>query len=110
MINITFQLGTEFISIKIEGNSLFFMDANSGQVTTLEGLNINKPGVLKEFPDLENEVEWRKIAIERLKEYMRKIESEKEKMNYIIGELSKWGYKPLFYQVAGFRVKKINEK
>ena len=109
MINGTFKLAGDLVSVKIEGNSLAFFDISTGQMTTLEGLRMSKAGVLKEFPDLKHEIDWRKIAIERLKTHMKTIETEMKKMNYIKGELIKFGYEPLHYQKSGFRTRKFGE-
>ena len=47
--------------------------------------------------------DWRKEAINRLKEHIKKMNSEMEAMNYIKDELTKQGYTALFLQRAGFR-------
>ena len=109
MIKGTFRLGGDQIEVVIKGNELLFFDVSSQLITTLEGLNIEKRGVIKEFPDLENNSNWKKEAINRLKEHMKKYEKEKDKLNYVRGELVKFGYTALFYQEAGFRPKKFNE-
>jgi len=107
MITATFKLAGQQVSIKIEGNSLSFFDVNTGMVSTIEGLKLSKSGVIKEHPDLEDNEDWRKIAIKRLKEYMKKIKTEMEKIIYVKDELRKSGYSPLFYQKKGWRVKKF---
>lgn len=108
MITATYQLGPQQISAKVEGNALLFFDAESGMITTLEGLRFSRAGVLKEFPDLKEEKEWRKVALERLKEHLKTFQTEKEKMNYVTRELVRFGgYLPLFWQQKGFRVKQF---
>lgn len=107
MINATFQLGSDLISIKVEGNNLGFFDIGTGQMTTLEGLRLSKSGVLKEFSDLKDDANWRKKAIERLKKHIKTIKTEMNKMIYVKDELIKFGYEPLHYQKAGFRTQKF---
>lgn len=102
MIKGTMSFAGEASNIIVDGNNLMFNDT-SGKITTIEGLRIDRSGVIKEFPDLENDDEWRKKAIERLKEHMRKIETEKEKLDYVKSELEKFGWVALFKQQAGFR-------
>ncbi len=79
----------------------------SGQITTLEGLRFSKVGVLKEFPDLKDNPDWKIKAINRLKEHMKNKKTEMEKMLYVKEELNKFGYECLFYQRAGHRQKKF---
>lgn len=107
MINATFQLASDLVSVKVEENNLCFFDVGSGQVTTLEGLRMSKAGVLKEFPDLKDEIEWKKFAIDRLKDHMKSFNTEMEKMIYIKNELIKFGYAPLHYAKQGFRPQKF---
>ena len=105
-IKLTLKLGGEIINVIIDGNVLMFVDSN-GTLTTLEGLKISKGGVIKEHPDLEENPEWRKIAIERLKEHMKNLETEERKVEYVKNELVKFGYYPLYKQRAGFRPEKF---
>lgn len=107
MINATFKLASELVSVKVEGNNLAFFDVGTGQATTIEGLRLSKAGVLKEHPDLKDNKDWRLIAIDRLKEYIKKFKTEMDKMNYVKEELNKFGYEPLHYQKAGFRPQKF---
>jgi len=84
-----------------------FYDVSSQMITTIEGIKLDKSGVIKEFPDLKDDEEWRKKSIERLKEHMKKYETEQEKLDYVKLELIKFGWKPLYSQIAGFRPKKF---
>ena len=110
MIKLTFSLGGEVAEIIIDGNNLFFYDTSSQMTTTIEGLKLSKSGVIKEFPDLRNDIEWKSKAIERFKEHVRRIADEKDKKNYIKEELKKFGWKPLYWQKAGWRQKKFNNE
>lgn len=108
MIKCTFRLIDEIVEVIIQGNNLFFVDTK-GTITTIEGLKFDKAGVIREFSDLKDDEEWKRKSIERFKEYYRKLETEKEKMEYIKQELTKSGYEPLFFQIAGFRRQKFKE-
>jgi hypothetical protein len=105
MIQAQFRIGGDIVVAIVDGNNLMFGDAD-GQLTTIEGLKLSKGGVIKEFPDLENNEEWRLIAIQRFKEKVKMFNKEMDKINYIKEDLIKFGYEPLFYQQAGSRTKK----
>ena len=107
MIQAQIRLGGEVNSVIVKGNELLFQDVSSGQTVGLPGLRLSKAGALKEHPDLKDNPDWRKISIDRLKEHVKKFSTEMEKINYIKKELEKFGYEPMFYQKAGWRVKKF---
>lgn len=107
MIKASFKLGSEVIEVIIGTQGLLFFDVSSGVITPIQGLKLSKSGVLKEFPDLENDEEWDKKAVKRLKKHLQKIQSEDGKINYVIEELRKHGYQPLYKQRGGHRPKKI---
>jgi len=103
MILAVFRLGGEEVEVIIKEGNLFFRDLSTGSMTTIEGLRLNKSGVIKQFPDLDNNESWKKEAIERFKIHINKMKKEKDKINYIREELEMHGYEPLFMQRAGFR-------
>lgn len=103
----TFQLGGDIVITEVDGNSVMFLDGATGMVAPIEGLRINRAGVIKEFPDLDNDEDWRKKAIDRFKAHIAKMDTEDNKLNYIITDLVKFGYTPLFKQKAGWRPEKI---
>lgn len=107
MIKGTFKLSQDVVEVIVDGNNLMFFDVSSGLITTIEGLRLDKFGVIEEFPDLNEDDNWRKKAIERLKEHMKKFDKELDKMNYVKDELIKFGYIPLYKQKAGFRSEKF---
>jgi len=109
MIKGTFRFGGEIIEVVIDNNNLLFHDTHSQMTTTVDGLRLSKAGVIKEFPDLKDNKEWKKIAVKRLKEHVKKITGEINKLNYVKGELNKHGYEPLYYQRGGHRPKKWNK-
>ena len=78
-------------------------------MTTIEGLRLSKGASLKEFPDLDNDPDWKKKTIVRLKEKMNTYNTEMEKTEYVRDELVKQGYQALFFQRAGFRPQKFKE-
>ena len=107
MINATFKLGGELVSVKVENNNLYFFDIGSGLIAPIEGLKLNRNGVIKEHPDLENNPNWKLIAIKRLKKHLKTKKTEMNKILYVKDELIKFGYEPLNYAKAGFRPQKF---
>ena len=105
-IQMTLQYEGDNLAIIVEGNNFMVMD-DSGTVTTIEGLKLDYNGVMKEHPDLVDDPDWNKKAKERFKEYLKKFKTEMDKIKYSKDELTKWGYKALFYQKAGFRPSKF---
>lgn len=103
MIKGTFALASEVVEVIIKENELLFYDVGSQTFTTIEGLKLDLKGVIKEFPELEGNDDWKKIAISRLKEKIKSYNTELEKIYYVKDELIKYGYKALFIQRAGFR-------
>ena len=71
------------------------------------GLKLNYSGTIKEFPDLKDNLDWRKIAIERFKKRIREMNNEEEISQYIINDLKKYGYIPKLKQKKGFRIQRI---
>lgn len=110
MIKATFRIGGEVTEVIVDWNNIMFHDTHSQMTTSIEGLRFSKAGVLKEHPDLKDNIDWKKIAAERLKEHIKKMNNEVEKINYVKKELVKHGYKPLYYQRGGFRPKKWNKE
>lgn len=107
MIIGVFQLGGDQVEVIIDKENTMFRDTSSGTTTTIHGLKLNKPGVIKEHPDLKEDAEWKLKAIDRLKEHIKSFKTEDKKINYIKDELSKHGYTPLFKQKAGWRPAKF---
>lgn len=104
---ITFKFGGDNIEVIIDENNVLFSDIATGLISTIEGLKISKGGVIKEFPDLKDDPEWKKKALDRFKQKLKSMKSPQEKIGYVIYELKKYGYEPLFSQRAGHRPKKI---
>lgn len=109
MIELIFYLGKDIILVRIEGNSVYFSNSEYGQVySDISGLKLNKEGVIREFPDLKLDLEWREKAIKRFKEHIRSLPNEGSVSDYVIKELRGQGYIPKFRQLKGFRREKIN--
>lgn len=108
MIDVIFSLGTEVIMVRVLGFHAFFRTmAFGGQLVPIDNLKLNKVGVIREHPDLENDPEWRTKSIQRFKEHLKKLNSEITRMNYIIDELNKYGYKAIQWHREGHRSKKL---
>lgn len=108
MIGVIFSFGSEIVEVRVKDNNVFFRTSNSINFGDIDGIKLNKSGVIKEFPDLEDKEDWQKQARDRFKEKIRKMETEQEKIKYIIEDLSKWGYKPLYIQKQGHRQVRIH--
>ena len=103
MIGAILTLASEVVEIRVKENEVYFKSANNLTWATIDGLKLNYNGVIKEFPDLEGEPGWKQQAIERFKEKISKLKTEDEKIDYVIEDLKKHGYKPKYKQKQGFR-------
>lgn len=108
MIDLIFHLGSEIILVRIEGNRIMLGNTiYGGQMATIDGLQLSYEGVIKEFPDLKGESNWKKEAIFRFKNKINEMKNEDEIAEYIIEDLKKYGYVPKLKQKKGFRMEKI---
>lgn len=108
MIQVVFRLASEKILVTIDGETIKFANTSQGmQESTIENLQLSKPGVVKEFPDLKDNENWRKEAINRFKKHIKSLKTEDERVNYLIEDLKKHGYIAEAKQKKGFRVEKI---
>ena len=73
----------------------------------IEGIKLEKAGCIKEHPDLKENNNWKDETIKRFKQKIKDYETEKQRMKYIISDLTKHDYKPLYYQQQGHRPIKI---
>lgn len=104
MIDLIFHWANDVVLVRINGHSVLFGNTMSGnKLGDISGLKLDFKSTIKEFPDLENDIEWKEKAIERFKEHIRTLDKEEEIANYIIHELTDKGYIPKLKQVAGFR-------
>jgi len=107
MIGLIFSFGTELVEVRIEGKKVYFRNSNLQQFATIEGIKLSEAGAIREFPDLKGNKEWRKIVIERFKEKIKAMKTEEEISKYIINDLKKYGYVPMYKKRKGFRPEKI---
>lgn len=105
MIGIIFQYGSELVETRVDGHNLSFRTSTFGsQFVPIDSLYFSKEGVVKEYPDLENDPLWKVKAIERFKEEMKKLNSENKVADFVIKDLQKYGYIPKYKQKQGHRV------
>lgn len=107
MIGVIFQFGLDNVEIRIDKSNVCFRTSQLDSFTTIDGLRLDKSGVIKEFPDLKENKEWQDIARERFKDKMKLLNNEPEILEYIINDLRKFGYIPMYKQISGFRPVKI---
>lgn len=102
-----FSLGSERIIIRIIQDNILFVDLKTNMMSPIEGLKLNKEGVIKEHPDLKDDVEWKQKAIQRFVNRIKGFNTEMERMDFMIKEMREMGYTPLLLQRDGFRPTKI---
>lgn len=106
-MDLTFQAGSGAVIARVLGKRLFFIQYvnNSPVMFPLEKINFPKEGMLKEFPDLEGREynEMKNIAVERIREHLGKMNTEKEVEEYIKKELEGIGCKLIMKSKPGFR-------
>lgn len=108
MIDILFEFLGDIILIKVDGNNVMFANSTYGnRLATIDGLKLDRKGVIKEFPDLLNDENWRVVAIQRFKNKVSNMKTEEEIVSYVIDDLKKFGYVPKLKQKQGFRAEKI---
>lgn len=104
MIDVLFSFGNETVLVRIDGSNIHLANSEYGaMMATIDGIRLSKSGVIKEFPDLADDNDWRAKAIYRFKEKLKSFSTEEERVTYVIDDLSKHGYKPIFKQKIGFR-------
>lgn len=110
MIELLFKHNISFILVRIKGHNIEFANTTYGaKVATFEGLALDYSGVIKEFPDLENDPQWRTKTIERFKTKINSMSSEDDIAFYIVDDLTKFGYKLLSKTKDGFRPVRIRD-
>lgn len=108
MIEGIFLFGPEIILIRVEGHKVEFGNTSYGaKLTNIEGLQLSKSGVEKEFPDLIDNPFWKEEAIKRFKENIKSLHGEKVIMSYIKKELEPYGYILKRYKQNGYREVKL---
>ena len=103
MIGVIFEYAGEIIEVRIQETKVFFRTSKSPQFATIDGIKLDKSGVIKEFPDLKDNEDWQKEARERFKDKIEKMKTEEERVKYVIEDLTKFGYKARYIQKQGHR-------
>ena len=104
MIDLIFNHANEVVIVRINNRDIRFGNTTFGaKMASIDGLKLDYHGTILEFPDLKDEVDWRKKAIERFKEHVKILDSEDLIAKYIIYELRNKGYTPKLMQKAGHR-------
>jgi hypothetical protein len=108
MIDVLFTLGPDTVLIRIDGSNLLFTNVSANSwLVPIENLKLSQKGVVKEFPDLDGDEEWKEKAIERFKNHVKKLETDEEKMDYVVKDLAKYGYVLKAYQKKGGRMVRV---
>ncbi len=107
MIGIVFQFGADVVEVRIENKTVFFRTSQFTNFGDIDGIKLNKVGVLREFPDLKDKEDWMSIVRKRFKDKIKQMKTERQRADYIMEDLTKYGYKPMWEQVSGFRPKKF---
>lgn len=108
MIGVIFNYGSERVEVIIDTTNCYFRTGQfGGALAPIDLLKIDKAGSIKEHPDLANRNDWKEETIKRFKDKLKKLKTEKERMKYVIDDLSKIGYKPVYIQRSGHRPQKI---
>ncbi len=106
-MKLTFEKLGEKVEICINGHHLLFSQGTI-QMATIDGLRLDYDGVVKEYPNLKDDKEWRIKAIENFKNKIKELDTEKEVAQYVIKDLKKHDYELTNAQKDGFRaIKKL---
>ncbi len=107
MIGIIFKFGSGIVEVRVKENNVFFRTNPTQGFGDIDGIKLNKVGVLREFPDLKDKDNWQQEARKRFKEKIKQMKTEREKVEYIKEDLKKYGYEPYAEQIEGFRPKRL---
>jgi len=107
MISTLFSFAGEIIESVVDKKKCYFRTTKQITFGTIDNIRLDKAGTIKEFPDLKDNADWQIIARNRFKEKINSFNSEEEIMDYIINDLKKFGYKPLYKTKQGFRPEKL---
>lgn len=108
MIELTFKQANEIVLVRISGKNVQFGTTTFGAaLADISGLRLDYIGTVREFPDLKDDLDWRKKAIQRFKDHISSLSDEEHIAEYIIFELKTKGYTPMLKQKAGFRAVRI---
>ena len=105
MIQIMFEFCGDMEIVVIDGHNVMFGNTSYGaKLATIDGMKLDYGGVIREFPDLELNPEWREVAIDRFKEKIKSYPHERDVAIYVTEELKRFGHIPIKIQMGnGFR-------
>jgi len=105
MIDIILEYFGEVILVRVKDKDITFGSKTGRDVlmASIEGIKLSKEGAIKEHPDLKDREDWREESIKRFKDKINSFNTENEIIDYIVEDLKKWGYVPLYKQKQGFR-------
>ena len=110
MIGVIFEYGSEKVEVRIDKTNCYFRTGQfGGALVPIDSIRIDKKGSIKEHPDLKDRKDWKEETIKRFKEKLKSYNTESERVKYVIDDLSKVGYKPIYIQRTGFRPQKIKQ-
>ena len=108
MIGALFTYFDEVVEVIVQGCNVFFRTSSSGgKFATIDGLKLDRAGVIREFPELEFDNEWRSKAIIKFKDKIKSLPDELSRIRYVIEDLRMKGYIPKYIQKEGFRPEAI---
>jgi hypothetical protein len=104
MIDTIMRNGSEVVFIRVSNTNVYFSTSSNRDVmSTIEGLQLSKEGVYKEFPELKGNDNWRIEAIAKFKDKIKSLGNEDKIIDFLIKDLQKFGYVPLKKMKVGFR-------
>jgi hypothetical protein len=107
VVDLVYYYGKEIIIVRILNDNLFFCKLENSQLrfAPIEGLKFSEAGIRKEFPDLSDKPfdEAKKIAIQRLRDKIKSMKTEKDKIIYLKEDLEKFGYVLKIISREGYR-------
>lgn len=108
MIGVIFEYGSEYVEVRVDKTNCYFRTGQfGGALAPIDLIKIDKAGSIKEHPDLKDREDWRQETINRFKEKLKNYNTEMERVKYVINDLSKIGYKPIYINRDGYRPQKI---
>ena len=106
-VGVLFEYASEPVEVRVEGINIFFKTLQTMGWMTIDNIRLDYAGVVREFPDLKGDDNWKEEAIKRFREKIKELKTEKMRAEYIMEDLKKHGYIPRFMQRKGFRPEAI---
>jgi len=108
MIGIIFEYSSEKVEVRIVDKNCYFRTGQfGGGLVPIGSIKIDKAGSIKEHPDLKDRKDWKEETIKRFKEKLKTYKTEMERVKYVINDLKKYGYVPMYFQRDGHRPTKL---